>query len=33
MSTYQPAIPGGPLGAKWRLMERIVEFPASAGSR
>ena len=26
MWTYQQAIPGGPPGAKWRLMERIFEF-------
>ena len=31
MWTYQQAIPGGPPGAKWRLMERVFEFPASAG--
>jgi L-rhamnose mutarotase len=26
MWTYQQAIPGGPPGAKWRIMERIFEF-------
>jgi hypothetical protein len=31
MWTYQQAIPGGPPGAKWRLMERIFEFPATPG--
>lgn len=31
MWTYQQAIPGGPPGAKWRLMERIFEFPESPG--
>ncbi len=29
MWTYQQAIPGGPPGAKWRLMERVFEFPGS----
>ena len=27
MWRYQQAIPGGPPGAKWRLMDRIFEFP------
>jgi len=26
MWTYQQAIPGGPPGAKWRLMDRIFAF-------
>lgn len=26
MWNYQQAIPGGPPGAKWRLMERIFDF-------
>jgi len=28
MWKYQQAIPGGPPGAKWQLMESIFEFPA-----
>ena len=28
MWKYQQAIPGGPPGSKWQLMERIFEFPA-----
>ena len=27
MWRYQQAIPGGPPGAKWRLMDRIFAFP------
>ena len=27
MWRYQQAVPGGPPGAKWRLMERIFAFP------
>ena len=27
MWDYQQAIPGGPPGAKWRLMDRIFAFP------
>ena len=27
MWRYQQAIPGGPAGAKWRLMDRIFAFP------
>jgi L-rhamnose mutarotase len=27
MWRYQQAVPGGPPGAKWRLMDRIFEFP------
>jgi L-rhamnose mutarotase len=27
MWTYQQAVPGGPAGAKWRLMDRIFRFP------
>jgi L-rhamnose mutarotase len=27
MWTYQQAIPGGPPGSKWQLMERIFELP------
>lgn len=26
MWTYQQAIPGGPPGGKWRVMERLFEF-------
>jgi L-rhamnose mutarotase len=26
MWRYQQAVPGGPPGAKWRLMERIFDF-------
>jgi L-rhamnose mutarotase len=26
MWTYQQPVPGGPTGAKWRLMERIFDF-------
>jgi L-rhamnose mutarotase len=33
MWTYQQAIPGGPAGAKWRLMERIFAFPGQAAPR
>ena len=29
MWKYQQAIPGGPPGAKWQLMERIFEFPGT----
>jgi L-rhamnose mutarotase len=28
MWTYQQAIPGGPIGAKWQLMDRMFEFEA-----
>jgi len=27
MWRYQQAVPGGPPGAKWRLMDRIFAFP------
>ena len=30
MWRYQQAIPGGPPGAKWRLMDRIFAFPDQA---
>ena len=30
MWRYQQAIPGGPPGAKWQLMERIFEFPGAS---
>ncbi|MFO7695089.1 MAG: L-rhamnose mutarotase [Vicinamibacterales bacterium] len=30
MWRYQQAIPGGPPGAKWRLMDRIFAFPEQA---
>jgi L-rhamnose mutarotase len=31
MWAYQQAVPGGPPGAKWQLMERIFEFPVRGG--
>jgi L-rhamnose mutarotase len=30
MWRYQQAVPGGPPGAKWQLMERIFEFPGAS---
>ena len=30
MWRYQQAVPGGPPGAKWRLMDRIFAFPDEA---
>jgi L-rhamnose mutarotase len=33
MWQYQQAVPGGPAGAKWRLMERIFAFPESPAAR
>ncbi len=32
MWRYQQAVPGGPPGAKWRLMDRIFEFPDEAAA-
>jgi L-rhamnose mutarotase len=29
MWRYQQAVPGGPPGAKWQLMERIFDFPGT----
>ena len=29
MWRYQQAVPGGPPGVKWQLMERIFEFPGT----
>lgn len=30
MWRYQQAVPGGPAGAKWRLMDRIFAIPGQA---